>query len=517
VNGSNLVLASVIWDAGLPSETVIPGGFLGGYMFSVPPGAAVGNHPVALSNSHGRSGVVDFGVTAPEPFGAPRIDHVMLLGASFDGGGQVKGWLYVQGANLDVGAVVQVDGADVASAAHKGLRNDLFGVPPTALQFPIQHYVSVLGVMDYRPVGSTVAITVRNLDAATSSPLNYLLPSDAAHLDSDGDGLLDGWETNGYDANGDGVVDIDLKALGADPYRRDVFLEVDVMSGLANAPVATAGGVLGTFDTARAVFAAAPILNAATDNGINLVIDSSGTVPHWQIVGFTAADNAALGTANFGTLKAANFDNAVRDNVFHYAIWADMQPGGYSGISDVNFTAGSGDDLIVSFDDFPASYQTLRSQVETLVHEFGHNLGQRHGGDNHSQYKPNYWSVMAYTWQLRAGQSNAWRRDHPTCAPMYYHATGAAEPGGALPAAVTAWTDYSQGMARTLVENTSSLNEAAGVCGTPIDWNRDGDTADSGINADVNNNGVSTDTVNDHGNWRALSFGGPAGDGTVAP
>ena len=48
-------------------------------------------------------------------------------------------------------------------------------------------------------------------------------------IDSDGDGLLDDWEMNGYDHDGDGVIDVDLPAMGATPDRKDLFVEVDWM------------------------------------------------------------------------------------------------------------------------------------------------------------------------------------------------------------------------------------------------------------------------------------------------
>ncbi len=48
-----------------------------------------------------------------------------------------------------------------------------------------------------------------------------------SHLDSDQDGLLDHWETQGLDLNGDGTVDVNLAAMGADENKRDLFLEVD--------------------------------------------------------------------------------------------------------------------------------------------------------------------------------------------------------------------------------------------------------------------------------------------------
>ena len=49
--------------------------------------------------------------------------------------------------------------------------------------------------------------------------------------DQDYDGLLDAWETSGYDADGDGKVDVHLERMGADPRHKDIFIEVDKMIG----------------------------------------------------------------------------------------------------------------------------------------------------------------------------------------------------------------------------------------------------------------------------------------------
>lgn len=516
IQGSNLAFAQVVWDAGLPGERILPGGLLGAYLFSVPPGASLNAHPVAVQNSRGRSATLNFNVTSPLPFGPPRIDHVMMGVTGFDGGRNVEAWLYVQGANLDAGSVIQIDGADVATIAHKALRNDLLGVDPNRLGFPIRHYLAVIAVMPPKPVGSSVSLVARNLDGEVSAAFAFRLPTSAANLDSDGDGLLDSWERNGFDADGDGTVDIDLAALGCIPFRRDLLLEVDVMSGLENPPIATDRGVPGCFDLARGMFAAAPIINIGTDNGINLILDTSGTVPFSPVVDFDVTDDSVLGVANYRTLKAANFNDAIRGAIFHYGIWGNARANDSSGISDVHFVAGTGgDDFIVSFDDFRSSFQTRKSQVETLVHEFGHNLGQRHGGDNDSSRKPNYWSAMSYTWQLRTGFGNATRQAGVTCPPFYYGVAGATEPAGALPAAFSNATDYSEGMAASLVENNNTLREATGVCGQAVDWNNDGDQTDDNINADADDNGNATDTLNDFANWRALVFTGPASNGTI--
>lgn len=521
VRGSDLALAAVIWDAGLPTEREIPGGFLGPFMFSVPPGSALGPHPVALKRGSKRSeNRINFEVTAPQPYGPPRIDAVTIVSASFAAASSVNAWLYVQGANVDVGAVVQIDGVDVATVAHKGLRNHLHGIPPQALGYPIYHYVALVAAAGSRSTGSTISLKIRNLDGQTSGAFEYVLPQDHASLDSDGDDIPDASETAGYDADGDGVVDVELPALGAHRHRRDIFLEVDVMASPAIQPVP------GTFDAVRAMFAAAPILNPFHESGIHLVIDSSGSVPYTRIIGFDAADAPTLETARFGTLKAAHFDNAKRGRIFHYAIWADEHPLGSSssGHSDIALTAngdyvGPGDDFFVSLGPFNPRHHTLRSHAETLAHELGHNLGQLHGGSNNKVlYKPNYWSVMSYSWQLRSTRNDTFRKEKITCLPAYYATPGATEPNGTVPPANSvAAIDYSEGMAGPLTEDNNSLFEDKGVCGQPVDWNRDGNTTAGGINADVDLNGTVAGTHTDFANWRALDFRGPRLNGTVTP
>jgi len=514
VDGSNLLFSSVVWDAGLPTETVIPGGFLGGYMFSVPPGASLGAHPVALRNGNGTSGTVNFTVTAPLPFGAPRVDHVTLLGATLSGG-QLTPILYVQGANIDVGAVVQVGGADVATVAHRGLHTELYGTDPTVMGYPIYHYVSLLALPGAQTAGGSLTIRVRNLDGQVSDPVTYALPASLAQLDRDGDRLLDSWEENGYDADGDGVVDVDLPALGAHPLRPDILVEVDVMNSLANPPIATTPGNPGTFDLAIDMFRRAPVLNPLGQEGINLVLDTSGTVAFNQTLSFGTIIAGPPGTTDFFTLKGTNFDNATRDSIYHYAIWGNMLVGGYSGVSDVDFGGSeNGDDFLISFDDFSAGFQTLRSQVETFVHELGHDLGQRHGGTNHSKYKPNYWSVMSYAWQLRSGRSNATRRVRATCSPIYWADPAATEVNGAAPGAPNATTDYSHGMGPTLIENDNSLDEPTGVCGVAVYWNGDLDATDVNLSVDADENGSANDTLVDFSNWRSIDYGGPAADGS---
>jgi hypothetical protein len=502
------IFASLKWNAGTGSETTLTGAFLGAAFFTVPASSTLGAHNVQLEYNGSRGNIVPFTVTASPGFTAPRCDRISIMYAQFNPGNLVNTWLYVQGTNADVGAEVLIGGLVQPTAAVKVMREDLLGMPPADLAFPAYHHVAFLVAPGNLATGSTISVSIRNIDGLVSNAVSYTMPVDNATIDSDGDDLPDTWEKNGYDANGDGVIDIDLPALGADPHRPDIFVECDVMNGLANVPGAA------VWTASQTMFSNAPILNPADADGINLHIDATGTVPHHALVSMTLGDDAGVDRANFYTLKNANFNNAIRGRIYQYCIWGDMQPVGYSGISDPHINAagtdfdGPGDDFLVSFDDFPASYQTIRSMAETFVHELGHNLLQRHGGENHFQYNPVYSSIMSYSWQLRTGLFAATRLDRPVYFPFYYGQTGVVEVAGALPAAPGTLIDYSSGMGRNLVEG--HLNETVGLFGGhAIDWNGDGDAIDVDTSGDINDDGDTMDTWHDYDNWDALVFSGP--------
>ena len=53
--------------------------------------------------------------------------------------------------------------------------------------------------------------------------------TDPLNWDSDNDHLSDGMEVKGYDVNGDGIIDVNFPAFGANPLVKDIFVEVDWM------------------------------------------------------------------------------------------------------------------------------------------------------------------------------------------------------------------------------------------------------------------------------------------------
>ncbi len=307
--------------------------------------------------------------------------------------------------------------------------------------------------------------------------LNGALAIGRRGRDSDGDGLLDIWETSGLDVNGDGVIDLDLPALGADPHRKDVFAEIDYMD--CNVPGSDACASQPGHDHRPSIAAVQALTNAFANAPIpiQIHIDVDDAIPHKDICRMDGSCFSGLKASYLGTAadraspNAANIIEARR-RVFHYSVWAHHEAASSNiiGLGELG-----GNDTMTYLGDpkrgLPA-FQTL--EAVNYMHELGHNLGLGHGGADTINCKPNYLSVMNYIW------SNY----------------------GLLPGDVV---DYSRAALPTL--NESSLNESVGVGGGafqtefgpcvsgapvfspasgPIDWNQNGKTNDVGVAADVN-------------------------------
>ena len=320
--------------------------------------------------------------------------------------------------------------------------------------------------------------------------------------DTDGDGLWDDWERFGIDTNGDGVVDLDLPALGADPNHKDVFIEIDYMD------CATAGGDCATGDThshrpktaaVNAViqaFANANVNNPDGTTGINLHIDVSNAIAHQNNLNINGlCFNGGTGIGSFDAVKndPANFGpNNPRRFAYHYALFTHQQvststssgcgelPGNDFQVALGGWNVGSGD---LDGDGLPdANVGTVQQQAGTLMHELGHNLNLGHGGGDGVNFKPNYLSIMNYRFQVSGLP--------PT------------DPDGTGP--LTGVVDYSRSALANL--NEFNLSEAAGigdgtintfhVCpngstqgdagNAAIDWDCDGNTTGTGLTGDIN-------------------------------
>lgn len=250
--------------------------------------------------------------------------------------------------------------------------------------------------------------------------------------DSDGDGLLDSWESFGFDGNGDGFSkndpnDVDLPGFNADPMHKDLFLELDWMTGQQTNQAA--------IRAVKAAFALAPIDAGGVSNpdgkpGINLWVDTGAlTDPNGNEDGFgvntcgDTFDNGGDGATDAGDTDCLVGDNLGGGNTFPASSICNVNDPDFYAAKGQNFAtnrrfifrygiSGRGCDLNMDGRIDSGGWGEIGGNdfIEythgggIVMHEFGHNLNLRHGGDVNANCKPNYVSVMNYDNQLGINQ-----------------------------------------------------------------------------------------------------------------
>ena len=281
--------------------------------------------------------------------------------------------------------------------------------------------------------------------------------------DTDGDGLRDGWELEGYRPGGYVHTNTNLPLMGVHPRKKDLLLEIDWMktSGHNHKPRN------GALTTLRSMMASAPVSNPGGSNGIRVYIDVNGKVPHQNEVDFGSGS-----PRTFSKYKKDYFSKR-RKKLFHYILFAHKRVSTTSsGRAEI-----LGNDVIVSLGAFTGQIGTLNQQTGTLIHELGHNLNIRHGGNENRNNKPNYVSVMNYDYQFRGVDTNC-----------------NTTPDGVF--------RYSRGRLAAL--NEARLNEPRGMCNSvAIDWNGNGSSNQTGLRFDINGDG-GINTIRDHNDWGRL-------------
>jgi hypothetical protein len=323
---------------------------------------------------------------------------------------------------------------------------------------------------------------------------------DGSTKDTDGDGLLDCWEKDGIDFDGDGKVDLQLYDVNgdgkidddekADPNVKDIYLEVDWMEQHKPLPAAL-NALVQRFRNAPVDCDPAAPNNRKKCKGIRLHIqvDPKPALPHANEIAFERCTGPATGgMPDFDDIKRAQFGtederkpaainrlNAKRF-AFHYVLFAHKQKGsGSSGCAEL-----PGNDVLVTLGGFNKvrghNTGNRDQQAATLMHELGHNLNLRHGGGNDDNCKPNYLSIMSYTRQFTYVIGNRVidysRQLLPTL-----DETKLNEPlgiGPKVPKAIK--TAYGPPMPTPPVVRGDR----------PIDWDQDGNTTNAAAMADVN-------------------------------
>ena len=245
--------------------------------------------------------------------------------------------------------------------------------------------------------------------------------------DRDGDGLLDVWEENGIDFPGPGI-ELDLPGLGANPDKKDLFVEIDVMSGV--------GFDSDAIDNVILAFAQAPA--SMVDNpdgtlGIQLHVVLDGDRPaHQHLIlppDGLPADYYTIKDTYFGSQEERNHPSWVGIRrakllIFRYCLWADTAadpPPDSSAVYGIAEGIPSNDFIVADgalVADFPGLLRENRAS--TFMHELGHTLNLGHGGQNHENNKPNYLSIMNYAYvspinvvtQQGTNLADYWRLDY---------------------------------------------------------------------------------------------------------
>lgn len=392
------------------------------------------------------------------------------------------------------------------------------GQEAISLSYALAGYKSVL--VAHRPKYQNTTYNGKDY-TLTAVQAIYLCPTGAP--DNDGDGLCNaaeadyGTDPNKRDTDGDGLSDaaevlgmtvggspVDLRYFGANPLHKDVFIYMNYYV----API-QAG-----LDQVVQAFAAAPSANPDGTTGISLHIVNGGAI--------AAADQVAniIGpqSGNWSvvdTIKNAYFP-ARYAPVMHYLLIGNRyDSGSSSGIS----RGIPAHDFIVTLGAWPVPYGTQLQQAGTLMHEFGHNLGLMHGGNENRNNKPNYLSLMSYRYQVvglfRDGVDGILDYSRITIGTVVENSL--VENNGMAAVAPTTAAILSHYRAKFV---PGLVN---GTVNGPLDFNNSGAYNAGTVAVDLDGNGLTTDSFNPSQNdWDALIFtgaaggGGTIGDGVVA-
>jgi hypothetical protein len=357
--------------------------------------------------------------------------------------------------------------------------------------------------------------------------VDYIKVEDCEDGDSDQDGICDSWENpvlNGLtipltNADGvqigeyflpckeiDGVPPVDTSCPS--PERKDLYLEIDYMSGHEPDPLAIAA-VVQMFDNA-------PVDSTSDNPGIELhaIVDEDIHL-HRNIIPLSNNDPLNPG---FKELKKAWFGSALergctveedpsgievilcreleenektavenaltaKRQVFHYVLFAHSLEGQ---VTSSGWAELPGNDIIITLGSYAGNNPddnngvgSVDQQAATLAHEVGHNLGLSHNGKidrpDSRNCAPNYLSIMSYSFQFA---------DLVSDRPLDYSrerlpALVKSQLNELTPIKEYKWPDANGRILDTIFgffDSNSNQQAAAKVStgGASIDWNQDG-------------------------------------------
>ena len=459
---------------------------------------------------------------------------------------------------------------------------------------PAVHLLRVPGAIDSYQCAGWTSLTGDGSDADGDAARIVFSVSDspigAPQGDTDGDGLPDSLEICGS-------PQINLPAIGADPYRKDVFVEIDWMAEPGTASPHSHEPWLPALINIWNEFNVMPVTNPTVNGrtslpGIALHIDTGLLYANYQldfnadgtpeiqvgpdgnidlnhdgipeignlgpragvgIGGERLAEDPVLGPrlcepdSDLGAIKAAHFSQSRR-GIFRYCVFGhdfDMpcRSGfacndefivtlGCAGFENSYLAPGPGGTPTLVDLRGPSGLMvrgSINQHAGTFIHELGHTLWLGHGGNDGINHKPNYLSIMNYAWQFdgisfdangdnladalgfdynRDGRIDNSRFMYSSVALPALNESNLNESAG-IGAAGTAMADAITKYGPELDLNGDHVLDIrlATALGTlPINWNRNSDTADTGVSSMsvvLSGSGSTVSTPTDINRWQS--------------
>ena len=373
--------------------------------------------------------------------------------------------------------------------------------PNVDKQFSCHYCVFILAkpkeIKSARLVMTAILVTFLILASAIITPSSsYLIGSANAQVDpngdNDGDGLINSWETNGIPYTGVDGQQHFYQLPGANPNHKNLYVEVDYMQ--FHRPIGGNTNVNSALNDVRRAFSLAPVSNPDGATGITLFTQVDDQIPHQNTTDLDDLINN-IKPAWFGTAtERADPNNetllAAKRMAFHYAVFAHDQSGDSAGSSGLAETPGM--DFLVTLGNEGTPEEpgwtidpgtnhnvgTRSEQAGTFMHELGHNLGLEHGGGDQTNCKTNYFSVMNYLFQF-PGLVASRPLDYSRSALATLNKANLTEPNGIS-------QSTPPGLNTTYGPRGPGLGPALTRAGVPVDWNFNGRSTDTGVNADIN-------------------------------
>jgi hypothetical protein len=341
--------------------------------------------------------------------------------------------------------------------------------------------------------------------------------------DTDGDGLSDAWETQGYvDIDCDGGFDAaaDLELPGAHVDELDVYLEYDYMAkpGAGNACATSADClVAGERCVANVCVhthdldptALQLVIDAFSAHGVHLHVDPvHDALPETTRIGLNGCGADA---ASLAALKTTYFDPRRRW-VYRYGVLghgACASHYGDEGVGSAGEPEYFGNDFIVSLGyryfelGLPESAQ---SSAVSFMHHLGHTLDLREGGEwLAGGYRPNYLSVMGHAFQHTGIPYTA---AAGTVAPIIGYRVDFSDE--ILPTLDESQLDEVVGIGAGTTDVTFFFDEdtfelVAAPASGPIDWDVDGQIDASPVSRDVTGDAADVYPAQGWSDWPAGS------------